>query len=361
MARITRTQRQEFERLSAKFEPLVRDAFLAVAKVLTDGIDYQRLIDAIKANSVNDVIRALNVRQGSFAFIDEAISEAFIASGVATMSALPVIRDADGFRLNFQFNVRNIRAERRLREHVRGLIQDFTKEAEAAVRIALSEGLALGRNPQQVARQIAGVYDAKLGKRVGGSIGLNRNQAEWVQNAMADLRGETIIRTVGGKQVKYVGTKQKFLARTARDKRFDRTILKAISGETSLDDSQIDKMITRYADRLLTSRADMIGRTEVHEALNKGRLASYDQISDETGTDPNKAVKVWKATSDNRTRYDHAEMQNAEVVGLDTPFIVGGEKMLHPGDSSLGATAGNLVSCRCSYFVRLAFFSKVAK
>lgn len=349
MARITRTQRQEFERLSAKFEPLVRDAFLAVAKVLTDGIDYQRLIDAIKANSVNDVIRALNVRQGSFAFIDEAISEAFIASGVATMSALPVIRDADGFRLNFQFNVRNIRAERRLREHVRGLIQDFTKEAEAAVRIALSEGLALGRNPQQVARQIAGVYDAKLGKRVGGSIGLNRNQAQWVANARNEL--------LSGSPTEL----RRFLSRTARDKRFDRTILKAISGETALDDSQIDKMITRYADRLLTSRADMIGRTEVHEALNKGRLASYDQIADETGTDPNKAVKVWKATSDNRTRHDHAEMQNAEVVGLDTPFIVGGEKMLHPGDSSLGATAGNLVGCRCSYFVRLAFFSKVAK
>lgn len=344
--RITRTQRQEFERLSAQFEPIVRDAFLAVAKVLTDGVDFQKLIDAIKRNSVNDVLKAINVRQGSFAFIDEAISQAFIGSGVATMSALPIIRDADGFKLNFQFNVRNIRAERRLRDHVRNLIQDFTKEAEAAVRIALAEGLALGRNPQQVARQIAGVFDPKLGKRVGGVLPLNRNQSQWVANASKELSsGEA-------------SALRNYLTRTARDKRFDRTIIKAINGEIELTQDQIDKITTRYADRLLGVRADTIGRTEVHEALNKGRLASYDQISDETGTDPDKAVKVWKATSDNRTRHDHAEMQNAEVIGIDTPFIVGGEKMLHPGDSSLGATASNLINCRCSFFVRLNFFSR---
>ena len=32
----------------------------------------------------------------------------------------------------------------------------------------------------------------------------------------------------------------------------------------------------------------------------------------------------------------------------DQPFVVGGERLMHPGDGSFGASAGNIVNCRCT-------------
>ena len=34
---------------------------------------------------------------------------------------------------------------------------------------------------------------------------------------------------------------------------------------------------------------------------------------------------------------------------MDEPFIVGGEKLMFPGNKSLGASGWNLYNCRCSY------------
>lgn len=347
--RLTPQQRRQLEALTGKYEPIVRDAFLAVAEQIVSDADFTRLVQAIEANKVRDVLRALGIQEGSFNNLYVAMSEAYGASGTLAMAMMPLVRDANGFKVNFQFNARNIRAERRLSGYLRGLIQDFTKEAEAVTRAVLAEGLKAGRNPQQVARDLIGSYDMTLRKRVGGQLVLNRNQAEYVRRARRELESGSPADLAN------------YLSRTRRDKRFDGTIIKAMRGDKPLTADQVDKLTKRYADRLLITRANTIGQTEVMEALNSARLEAGEQAIEQSGTDRDKAEKVWIATLDKRTRDAHYHANGQEVVGMDTPFVVGGEKMLYPTDRSLGATAGNLINCRCTYFVRLNFFSKVQR
>lgn len=65
------------------------------------------------------------------------------------------------------------------------------------------------------------------------------------------------------------------------------------------------------------------------------------------GPVPVEAVKEWVSQGDERVRPAHAAADSAQVAA-NQPFTVGGERLMHPGDTSLGASAGNVVNCRCS-------------
>lgn len=84
-------------------------------------------------------------------------------------------------------------------------------------------------------------------------------------------------------------------------------------------------------------------RTAVTEAQNAGRQARYDQAK-EKGL-PLK--KRWIATLDGRTRHEHG-MADGQTVDLDDFFVIGGEKLMHPGDFSHGASGWNIYNCRCT-------------
>ena len=60
-----------------------------------------------------------------------------------------------------------------------------------------------------------------------------------------------------------------------------------------------------------------------------------------------KADKVWDAILDSKTRPAHARA-DGQVRPINEAFDVGGERLKRPGDSSLGATLGNIINCRCS-------------
>lgn len=55
---------------------------------------------------------------------------------------------------------------------------------------------------------------------------------------------------------------------------------------------------------------------------------------------------TWDATLDEVTR-PHHWVADGLTVPVDEPFVIGGERMMFPGDDSLGATAKNLINCRC--------------
>ena len=56
-------------------------------------------------------------------------------------------------------------------------------------------------------------------------------------------------------------------------------------------------------------------------------------------------VRMWDASLDGRTRPAHASA-DGQKVAVDKPFLVGGERLMYPGDSS--GSAGNIIHCRCS-------------
>lgn len=126
--------------------------------------------------------------------------------------------------------------------------------------------------------------------------------------------------------------------------RTTRTDIRLTLAEGVTEGEGIDKIADRidklYLKKIIPYRSEVIARTEVISASNLGSRAGAKQ----TGLPLN---KEWIATRDGRTRDDHAAA-DGEIRDLDAPYDVGGEKLIFPGDTSLGASASNVIQCRCT-------------
>jgi len=98
---------------------------------------------------------------------------------------------------------------------------------------------------------------------------------------------------------------------------------------------------------LWQNRAVVVARTETIGALNGGRSDAYVAVADAIG---GPFEQAWLATLDPRTRPAHraADIRGelAQRVPVGTPFVVGGEHLMHPGDPA--GSAANVIQCRCS-------------
>ena len=83
-------------------------------------------------------------------------------------------------------------------------------------------------------------------------------------------------------------------------------------------------------------------RTGITAAQNAGRMDSY-VAAEKMGI---QITRRWINTKDSKTRDSHQNVE--DVKGTKEPFNVGGEMMMFPGDTSLGASGWNIYNCRCS-------------
>jgi len=92
----------------------------------------------------------------------------------------------------------------------------------------------------------------------------------------------------------------------------------------------------------------MIAQTETHTAMTYG----IDEAVNSTGveferewsTAGDQRVRPWPGSKNRRFNHREADRQKRKQR---EPFVVSGEKLMTPGDTSLGASAGNVVRCRC--------------
>lgn len=103
---------------------------------------------------------------------------------------------------------------------------------------------------------------------------------------------------------------------------------------------QIAKIIPALPGITVRTRAELIARTELHNA------AMWAQEREALGLAERGAemIKSWTATMDKRTR-PHHRRANGQTKPLDQDFIVGGRRMSRPGDPKGGAH--NCIRCRC--------------
>jgi HK97 family phage portal protein len=99
----------------------------------------------------------------------------------------------------------------------------------------------------------------------------------------------------------------------------------------------VRRMSDKY-DQISKGRANTITRTETLYAVESGKNEGYKQAGI--------PIKIWVTTFQN-SRPHHIEADGQEVP-VDQAFDVGGESLKFPGDTSLGASAGNTVNCQCS-------------
>lgn len=113
----------------------------------------------------------------------------------------------------------------------------------------------------------------------------------------------------------------------------------------SLDRVQagIRTILTASGSDYWPNRAMTVARTETIGAVNAGVFRGAVLEAEERG-DP-APFKVWIATDDKRTRPTHRAADKQRTL-LSEPFIVGGARLLFPGDPR--GPANEVINCRCS-------------
>lgn len=97
-----------------------------------------------------------------------------------------------------------------------------------------------------------------------------------------------------------------------------------------------DSLISRNMNKMLT-----FARTGMTEAQNAGRLSRLKE-AEGMGI---KVHKEWMATFDERTRWQHADL-DGQKRPMNKPFEVGGYKIMYPGDPT--AHPSMVYNCRCT-------------
>lgn len=337
------TPQQKLTALITSMTGEVRDAFIAAVQAVTDSVLVSELSAAIEAGQYEKVFALLNIAAPVFRPITKAFEAAFENFANAKVDTFPARINTPAGSMVFRFDMRDQRAENWLKNQSSSLITRVQEETRANIRNIMTAGMEAGRNPRNVALDIVGRYDAQSGKRIGGIIGLTQNQEHWVRSARVKL--ETL--------------DEMYFDMKLRDARFDATVRKAIESGKPLPAETIDRLITRYKDNALKMRAENIARTEVAQAQNQSEYEATKQAVASGAIRPQAVTREWDSAGDSRVRPSHRAM-DGQRVGLDEAFTSpDGQKLMHPGDGSLGASADLIVGCRCRVKTVIDWFDGV--
>jgi hypothetical protein len=214
------------------------------------------------------------------------------------------------------------------------------------VRQALAAGMARGENPRTTALDLVGRVDPSTGKRDGGIIGLTAQQQGAVEAARDQLRSDDPAQL------------KAYLERKRRDKRFDRSVLKAIREEKPLPAEIAGKALRQYKNRLLQLRGETIGKNEAFTSLQASKQEAYRQAVQGGAVSQQAVRKIWRHMANENPRIQHVEM-DGESVGLEEVFVMpDGTRMLYPHDPE--APAKHTLGCHCQADYRIDHLANLA-
>ncbi len=346
MASIDRTLRD----IERKYGARVSRAFAEAISELRNSVVMRRVIDQLESGDIEGALDAIGLDESVFSTVRRELAEALAESGTALVAGVKF--DPPGeTRAVVRWNVGNPEAVRALNEWLGGRITQVTEDARAATRAALSEGFARGQGPRQIALDVVGRVGPN-GKRSGGVLGLNQQQAQLVGRMRYSFENgflsDTGIPLFWIKRDGSLGSKF-----SKRDRRFDGSILKLLKEGKTPTKAQIDKWTGRYSDRLLKLRGDTIARTETASAVEQGRFDGFRQGMDAKGYPYQYAIKEWRHGGGGmKPRVQHVAEDEVIVRGLFTPFVMpDGTQLLYPHDPA--APPGHVINCTCSLLIRM--------
>ena len=150
------------------------------------------------------------------------------------------------------------------------LAQSVLGGAQQAIQAQILAGLRTGASPELVAERLRAV------------IGLTPQQAQAVANYRRLLQSGDATA----------------LRRALRDQRFDRRLLRALSGDTGLSTEQIDEMVAAYAKRSLEYRAKQMAATEAMQAAVSGIREAHVQAVNSGRLYDSEVKRFWLTAGD---------------------------------------------------------------
>lgn len=307
---------ERIQNLLDKAEPRLRAAFLRMVGQIQSAFTLGEIADAIENGGME---AALDAALRAAPALGEAYVDTFIEAakdtareiGVA-LGDIPVIFDQTNQRAVDMMNHNKLR-----------LVQNVTEDQRIAMRRLISQGIAEGRNPLDIARSFR------------DQIGLTPRQ----QQAVANYRRALQNLDAGA------------LDRELRDRRFDRTIAAAIRDGDKLTSKQINDAVQRYTERMLKYRSEVIARTEALRSVHQGVDEMYRQSIADGTLRPDSLSREWNTAHDERVRDSHAAM-DGQVQPFGAPFTSGAGNILdYPGDPN--APPEETIQCRCAVGTRI--------
>lgn len=321
-------------------EPAIVSAFLEEVARIVDDAKLAETTELVSTGQIDRIAVVLGVDAPAFTLLLEAVRQVYLDGGLFEVGQIPLLDRPGGGRFRLRFDIRNLRAESWLREESSRLVTAITEDARVSIREVVAEGTRLGRNPRDTALDIVGRVNRETGRRLGGIIGLTDQQTRFTLNARAELlSGDPAVM-------------RRYFERQRRDARFDRIVQKAISEKRAVAAADVDRIVARYADRLLKLRGDNIARTEALTAFSAAREEAYAQAVD-SGVRPELITGTWRTAGDGRVRDAHRAMAGQRRPWGQPFQSPTGALMLHPGDTSLGAGPADVVNCRCVKVVKI--------
>ena len=301
--------------LIARFERRVRRRLLTAINAIRSEITLSQLVTLLEGGRINE---AIELTQRAIAVVVEEVEQGFLISAQAMASYT-----AGRIGTNAPFDMTDERAIAILRANRSRLVTEFT----AQQRELLTDMLVRGRVEGQGIRETARLYRQ--------SIGLTSHQERQVRSFRRSLE-------LGERDA---------LRRALRDRRFDRTVERAISGDRPLTKAQIDRMENRYRERFIRMRAETIARTETLRAIHEGAQESLRQSIASGLIEADAVVQTWITAADARRRDWHTTMHRQQR-GFGELFVSGqGNTLRHPGD--VRAAREEIINCRCSLATRI--------
>lgn len=327
-----RSQARLYQELADRYGRLVADAFFKAFDNLRAMAEIQRVTAAIEANDIEGALDALHIDPEAFNEVADRAREAHAEAGRAAAEGMPK-RRPDGTALVVRFDGRNPEAEAWLARQSSDLITRITTEQRDMVRAKLTEGMARGANPRQTALEIVGRINRATGRREGGILGLTQAQAAYVATAREELASGD------PEALKH------YLTRGRRDKRFDRSVTKAIREGKPVDPAIAAKALTAYERRLLQLRGEVIAKEETFTAIEAAKEQAYIQAVDSGKLSESAVRKRWRHLGNPNPRHQHIAI-SGQTVGLRERFVMpDGTMMRRPHDPE--APARHNIGCHC--------------
>ena len=290
------------EALAAKLETSLARVILAAFQAQKDGVSTKDLVAALESGDIGKVLRLLDLPSTLAAF--EAVAPVVQSGTYAAGAAAAATISPRLTGTTFVFNQLNPRLLTLLQTYNLGLIRQINDTTKEGVRQYLIAGMAEGRNPKDVAREVKGV------------VGLTDRQAQAVKNYRKQLETFHERRSADtwglGRKIDRVNQTQVFRPdadgtpldgidqRRLRDFRYDNQLRAAMQTGKPLSKAQIDKMVGAYERKYLAYRARTIARTEALRTTNIGVQDAWQQAIDKGTVSEALVRKRWIVARDER-------------------------------------------------------------
>lgn len=318
------SQQQALNEALRKLEPHIRRAFEEAIQRASNAINLRQVTELLEANQLEEIVRVLRLDQSVLYPLTEALRGGYIAGG--NLGATVVPKSLIGY---FGFNGNHERAEAWITHSGARFIRGVAEESAQTVRSSVQAGIRQGRSSRSVASELIG---RRVGsRRVGGVLGLTSHQADSIISGRAKLASgnPTLMR-------EYLGLK-------LRDKRFDRSIAKAIREGQVITGKQLDQIMEAHRSKALRYRAKVVAKFEVRQALAAGREEAMLQVLDHPNVEDVSAR--WQHNLSKEPRSDHVAMSGTVVLlgqGFQFPD---GTRMERPHDPQ--APLRHRIGCNC--------------